>query len=57
MQRNQAKVSAGSIVILLLVFINAIVLQQGMIAHQEWYRFLYLTLPLLLIAVLVSRKY
>ena len=57
MQRNHARVSAGNIVILLLVFTNAIVLQQGMIARPEWYRLLYLTLPLLLIAILVSRKY
>jgi hypothetical protein len=57
MRRNQGKVSVINIVILLLAFINAIVLQQGLVSHPKWYLLLYITIPLLLISILVSRKY
>ena len=56
MHRKQAKVSIGNNVILLLVLINAIVLQQGMVSHPGWYRLLPISLPLLLIALLIGRK-
>jgi len=56
MHRNQAKISVGSIVILLLVLINVIVLQRGMVSDPEWYCLLYATIPSLLISLVVTRK-
>lgn len=47
MQRNRSTVSAGGIVVLFVVLLNAIVIRQGFVIHPEWYRFLFLTLPLL----------
>ena len=57
MHRNQDKISVANIVILLLVFINAIVLQQGFVSHPKWYSLLYITIPLLVICMFSSRKF
>ncbi|MGZ8537779.1 MAG: hypothetical protein ACXWV9_05905 [Flavisolibacter sp.] len=55
MQRNHEKFSGAGIVILLFAFINAIVLQEGL-TQPNWYQFLYITIPLPLIFMLVLRR-
>lgn len=55
MHRNQKKVSAGGLVILFLVLLNAVVLQQGLATNAMWYKAAYVTLPLLGIAIFISR--
>jgi hypothetical protein len=56
MQRNHRKISVANIVILLLVLLNAIVLQQGLVSHPGWYYLLYVTVPLLMVCILARRK-
>lgn len=56
MHRNQQKISAGGMWVLLLVLLNAIVLQQGFIAGNDWYKIAYATLPLLLVAIIVFKR-
>lgn len=46
----------GGLVILLLVLLNAIVLRYGMAANPLWYKAIYITLPLLVIALFMSRS-
>jgi hypothetical protein len=55
MHRNQKKVSVGGLVIFFLVLLNAVVLQQGLTADPLWYKGVYVTLPLLGIAIFISR--
>ena len=57
MQRDHDKISAGEVIVLLFVFINAIILEQGYISHPGWYKLIWFSLPLLLLSlVLVFRK-
>ncbi len=56
MDQNQGNVSLARFGILLFVLVNAIVLQQGMISHPGWYMLLFVTVPLLLITMLSSRR-
>jgi hypothetical protein len=56
MQRNQGKVSVPNIIVLLLIVINAVVLQQGVVSDPEWHLLLYVTVPALLIYLLIYRK-
>jgi len=56
MQRNHRKISVANIVILLLVLLNAIVLQQGLVSHPGWYCLLYVTVPLLMVCIVARRK-
>ncbi len=56
MQRNQNKVSAGGVIVLLFVLLNAIVLEQGFVSHPKWYKLAYVTLPLLLISIIMFRR-
>lgn len=55
MHRNRKEVSAGGLVILFLILLNAVVLQQGLAADPMWYKAVYITLPLLGIAIFMSR--
>lgn len=55
MIRNQKQVTAGRLVILILVFGTAIALKEGYTGNENWYWLLILTLPLLLLAI-VNRR-
>lgn len=50
MSRNQQKTSAGGAMTLLAVFLNAIILEQGISQDKRWYTMLFITIPLLLIS-------
>lgn len=56
MPRNQQLVSAGGRFVLLLVLLNAVVLERGFVAGLWWYKLLYFTIPLLLLSILRFRK-
>jgi hypothetical protein len=56
MQRNQKKVSAGGTIVLLLLLLNVIMLKQGFISNEAWYKLAFVTVPLLLIAIVLFRK-
>lgn len=55
MHRNQNRISAGSAIVLLLVFLTAISLEQGLVSNSKWYGLMYITIPLLLILLIVFR--
>ena len=56
MPRNQKKVSANGMVVYLMLGLNAIVLQQGLVDSAGWYKFLFLTIPLWLISIWFLRR-
>jgi hypothetical protein len=56
MSRNQEKVSANGIVILILVMLNVIILKTAFINDAQIYWGLVITLPLLLIAIFDTIK-
>jgi len=56
MSRNQEKVSANGIVILILVMLNTIILKTAFINDAQIYWGLVITLPLLLIAIFDTIK-
>jgi len=56
MSRNQEKVSANGIVILILVMLNVIILKTAFIHDAQIYWGLAITLPLLLIAIFDTIK-
>jgi hypothetical protein len=56
MSRNQEKVSANGIVILILVMLNVIILKTAFINDAQIYWGLIITLPLLLIAIFDTIK-
>lgn len=50
------KVSAGGTIMLVLIFLNAVVLKGAFIKNSKWYLVLFVTVPLLLIALYVVRQ-
>ena len=56
MSRNQQKTSAGGAMTLLAVFLNAIILEQGISQDKSWYAMLFITIPLLLISFIGSNN-
>jgi len=56
MIRNQKKVPASGVIILILVLASALALKGGYMSNEKWYWFLILTLPLLLLAVVNIRQ-
>lgn len=56
MQRSQQQASAGGLVMLLIVFLNTIILEQGLTSNPGWYKLAYVTIPLLLLSVIVFYK-
>jgi hypothetical protein len=56
MSRNQEKVSASGIIILILVMLNVIILKTAFIHDARIYWGLVITLPLLLIAIFDTLK-
>jgi len=53
MSRNPQKISAGGVMVCLNVLLNAIVLRIGLTAGAQWYRFLPVTVALLLASLIV----
>ena len=51
MSENQNKKTEEKPMVLLLIVLNAIVLEQGFISDEKWYWLLLITIPLLLIAL------
>jgi hypothetical protein len=56
MRRNQKKTSAGGAMVLLIVFLNAIVLELAATSNRDLYSLLFFTIPLLGISVIASRS-
>ena len=56
MYRSQEKISAGGIVLLLLILLNTVLLEKSFVTSSEWYKVTYVTFPLLLLAIFVNRK-
>jgi hypothetical protein len=56
MRRNQEKISACGVVVLLFALLNAVVLEQSYVANQSLYQATYITFPLLLISIIAFRK-
>ncbi|WP_172623025.1 hypothetical protein [Flavisolibacter ginsenosidimutans] len=56
MHRNQSGISAGGVVVLFVVLLNAIIIRQGFVAGTGWYQFLYVTVPLLLLVFVFRRR-
>jgi uncharacterized membrane protein YhdT len=54
MRRNQKKVLTGGLV-LVFVLLNAVVLRQGFATNPAWYKAAYVTVPLLVVAIFISR--
>lgn len=56
--RGDQKISAGGILVLLLVLVNIVILEKGLTSRPRWYQLGFITLPLLLgvIAVLKFRR-
>jgi hypothetical protein len=48
MRRNQQKISAGGATLFWCVLLNAIVLEQGLVANPNWYWLLLFSIPHLL---------
>ncbi len=53
MPYNSKEVSEIGTILLLIVLINAVVLQTGITTNEHWYALLVVTVPLLLIALLL----
>lgn len=56
MIRNQQQVSAGGMILLITVLLNAIILKTAYITNEQWYWALLVTVPLLLIAIWDKRQ-
>ena len=55
MHPNQ-RIPAGGMVILLLVILNAVIMEQGLVSHPKWYKLTIVTFPLLVFSVISSGK-
>jgi len=56
MHRNQQNIPKGSLATSLFILLNAIVLEQGFVTHNQWYWLLFFTIPALLISQGVFRR-
>lgn len=56
MHRNQQKIPQGSLATSLFILLNAIVLEQGFVTHNQWYWLLLFTIPALVISHGVFRR-
>jgi len=56
MPRNQEKISAGGMIVTLLVVLSAIALERGLVSHPKWYKVAWITIPLLIISIVLHRK-
>jgi len=53
---SQKKSSAGGAMMLFLMLLTAVALEEAFVSNPNWYNVLYVTVPLLLILYLVSRR-
>jgi hypothetical protein len=51
MIQDQKRVSASGLIILVLVLSNVIAIKEAYIDNEKWYWVLFITLPLLLLAI------
>jgi hypothetical protein len=56
MQRGQREVSFGGMLIAMILLINAIVLSQALTSGSHWYRWLFLTIPILVFVLVDVRR-
>ena len=56
MSRNQQKTSAGGAMTLFVVILNAIILEHAITHDKSWYMMLFITIPLLLMSLLGSKR-
>lgn len=56
MSRNQQRTFAGGAMTLFIVFLNGIVLEQGITQDKSWYTMLLVTIPLLLMSIIGSQR-
>ena len=52
MIRKQANSAAAGPVFVFTAVLNAIILEQGMVAGQEWYALLFFTVPMLILSII-----
>ncbi len=52
MKLHNKELSAGGMIIALIVLLNAIVLTKGLTQSDSWYRWLIITIPLLIVSLL-----
>jgi len=56
MIRNKKPASFSGMIVLILVFINAVILKTALITSEKWYCGLVISLPLLIIALRDTRR-
>lgn len=56
MQNEKENLPLPGMVLLLMVIINIVVLQKGLLQNEDWYKALPVTLPALLLSVLYYWK-
>ena len=56
MSRNQQKVSASGAIVSFIIVLNAIVMERGLVAGQQWYWLLIITVPALVVSFIFLRK-
>jgi uncharacterized membrane protein YhdT len=56
MQGNQKRISAGGMIVLMLVTANVVILEQGYVSDPAWYKLAYFSFPLLLISLFFNYR-
>jgi hypothetical protein len=56
MPRNQQKVSASGTIVSFIMVLNAIIMERGLVATQQWYWLLLITVPVLLSFIPLRQK-
>ena len=56
MSRNQQKVSTSGAIVSFIIVLNAIVMERGLVAGQQWYWLLIITVPALVVSFIFLRK-
>jgi hypothetical protein len=56
MSRKQERTLAAGPMVLLMIVLNAIILEQGMVQSQEWYALLFVTIPLFIFSIINSKS-
>lgn len=56
MQGNHVKISAGGMIVLMLVVLNVVILEKGYVSDPGWYKAAYISFPLLLITLFFNYR-
>lgn len=56
MQGNHVKISAGGMIVLMLVVLNVVILEKGYVSDPGWYKVAYISFPLLLITLFFNYR-